>query len=67
MMTVSLSSRPVMTRTERLWRIKAELKATAPYTCPHCSAGGPVPAFVRGADVWICADWRCARWFVVRD
>lgn len=59
--------RPVMGRMERLWRLRAESKARTPYTCHHCGSGGPVPAFVRGADVWICADWRCARWFVVRD
>ena len=60
-------SEPVMSRAERLWRRKAALKASTPFTCPHCGSGGPVPAFVRGCDAWLCADWRCARIFMSVD
>ncbi len=46
MATSSLSpSRPVMTRTERLWRLKQESKARQPYTCPHCGSGALAPSF----------------------
>ena len=41
----SRSERPVMTRTERLWRLKAELKARSAWTCPHCGSGALVPVF----------------------
>lgn len=34
-----------MSRTERLWRLRAELRARMPYTCPRCSSGAICPSF----------------------
>lgn len=34
-----------MTKTERLGRIKAELKASTPYTCPDCGSGALLETF----------------------
>lgn len=62
----SRSDRPVMSHHERLWRIKAALKASAPYTCPQCGSGALIPSFAtdrRGTQV--CAD--CGREFCSVD
>lgn len=46
---------PVMTRAERLWRLKAEVKARSPYTCPHDGSGAIYPSFAPDRRrTWIC-------------
>jgi transcription elongation factor Elf1 len=57
--TRSRSDRPVMTQHERLWRIKAELKARRAYTCPHCGSGALLPTLAhdrRGTSICVACN-----------
>lgn len=61
-----VSRRTAMGRRERLRRLKSEIKARQPYTCPHCGSGALLPSFATDRRAtWICAD--CDREFCVAD
>jgi hypothetical protein len=60
--------RPVMSRGERLWRLKDESKVRSPYTCPHCGSGALCPSFASDRrGTWICRAIGCGREFAEAD
>lgn len=57
---------PVMSRSERLWRVKARLRARQPYTCPYCGSGALWPTLAHDRrGTWICVS--CRREFCPED